>query len=124
MASAEDGVGAAPRAVTFTVERIRIDEEAGQSFVSGADDEEEPAGYFIVEIDAAGATVEFLGEELSQRDGVHGVEIGESTLTFTLDPSSPIGAQMPSIGITSREAIGPAVRAALKRAFGDRVTSL
>lgn len=120
MAGAE-GNGVIPEeVVTFTVERVRIDEEGGHCLISGADDEEEPAGYFIVEVDAGGATVEFLGEELSQRDGVRAIQIGANALAFALDPASVIGAQMPEVRVTSREAIGPAVRVALKRAFGDR----
>lgn len=110
--------------VTFTVERVRIDEEDGLCLISGADDEAEPAGYFIIQIDAVGASLEFLGEELSQRDGVQALAVGAHRLDFSLNPSSTIGAQMPKVGITSREAIGPAVKAALKTAFGDRVREI
>ncbi|GLS45838.1 hypothetical protein GCM10007884_38290 [Methylobacterium brachythecii] len=100
---------------------MRIDDENGLCLISGADDEAEPAGYFIVQIDAAGASLEFLGEELTQRDGVQALAIGDHRLDFTLDPASAVGAQMPRVRVTSREAIGLAVKSALKKAFGDRV---
>ncbi|WP_147048007.1 hypothetical protein [Methylobacterium gnaphalii] len=103
---------------------MRIDEEDGLCLISGADDEEEPAGYFIIQIDVVGASLEFLSEELSQRDGVQALAISNRRLDFALDPSSAIGAQMPKVRITSREAIGSAVKAALKKAFGNRVREI
>ncbi|KAB1073030.1 hypothetical protein [Methylobacterium planeticum] len=113
--------GAAPaEGVSFAVERVRIDEADGHCLIAGADDEEEPAGYFIVEIDATGLSVEFLGEELTQRDGVVALEIGPHHLAFTLDPRSPVGRAMPVVRITSGEAIGPAVRDRLTAALGPR----
>ncbi|HEV7439808.1 MAG TPA: hypothetical protein VGN94_09340 [Methylobacterium sp.] len=112
-----DGGG---KAVSFTVECVRIDEADGHCLISGADDEAEPAGYFIVEIDAAGLSVEFLGEELAQRDGVDALEIGTHHLAFTLDPASPVGRELARVRIVSGEEIGPAVRDRLTAALGPR----
>jgi hypothetical protein len=110
---------------TFTVERVRLDDENGVCLISGADDEEEPAGYFIVQIEAGdpdGPFIEIFGEELSQSDGVASLEIGSSHLAFTFDPASVIGAALPAVRIESRAAIGEAVRARLVAAFGDRAS--
>jgi len=108
-------------AVAFTVERVRIDEADDQCLISGADDEEEPAGYFILECDGAGATIEVLGDALSQRDGVRAIEIGAHHLAVAFDPRSPIGRQMRELRIASREPIGPAVAVRLAAAFGPRL---
>ena len=118
MASAE----ADPRPpVAFTVERVRLDETGGRCLIAGADDEAEPAGYFIVDLDDLGPTLEFLDETLIQRDGVLELEIGSHHLAFTFDPASPIGGQMPSVRVTANEAIDAAVRARLGVAFAGRV---
>ena len=115
MASGDD-----EKVVRFTVERVRIDAAEGHCLISGADDEAEPAGYFIVEIDEAGLSVEFLGEELAQRDGVRALEIGAHQLAFTFDPASAIGRALESVRVVSGEEIGPAVRERLAAAFGAR----
>jgi hypothetical protein len=115
MASGDD-----EKAIRFTVERVRIDAAEGHCLISGADDEAEPAGYFIVEIDEAGLSVEFLGEELAQRDGVRALEIGAHHLAFTFDPASAIGRALASVRVVSGEEIGPAVRERLAAAFGAR----
>jgi hypothetical protein len=108
---------------TFTVERVRLDDENGICLISGADDEEEPAGYFIVQIEAGdpeGPFIEIFGEELSQSDGVVSLEIGLRHLAFTFDPASTIGAALPAVRIEARTGISDAVRARLAAAFGDR----
>ena len=61
---------------TITVQRVRYDEENGISLISGADDEEEPAGYFIIQIekgDPDGPLIEIFGEDLTQSDGGDGL---------------------------------------------------
>ena len=107
--------------VAFTVERVRVDETDGQCLIAGADDEAEPAGYFIIDLDDFGPTIEFLDETFVQRDGVAVLEIGSHQLIFTFEASSPIGARMPAVRITSTEAIGALVRARLWVAFAGRV---
>ena len=121
MASARvDSPSPAPP-IAFTVERVRLDEMHGQCLIAGADDEAEPAGYFIIDLDDFGPTVEFLDETFAQRDGVAALEIGSHHLAFAFDASSPIGARMQAVRVTSTEAIGAAVRSRLGVAFAGRV---
>lgn len=122
MASAEADPAAPGPPVAFTVERVRIDETNGQCLIAGADDEAEPAGYFIIDLDDLGPTLEFFDETLTQRDGVVALEIGPHHVAFAFDPESPIGGQMQAVRVTSTEEIGPAVRARLAVAFAGRVS--
>ena len=121
MASARVDPPAPAPPVAFTVERIRLDETQGQCLIAGADDEAEPAGYFIIDLDDLGPTVEFLDETFAQRDGVAALEIGSHHPAFAFDASSLIGARMPAVRVTSTEVIGAAVRARLGVAFAGRV---
>lgn len=109
---------------TFTVGRVRHDEENGICLISGADDEEEPAGYFIIQIekgDPDGPLIEVFGEDLTQSDGVVSLEIGVRHLLFTFEPTSTIGSEMPAVRIESETEIAPIVRTRLTLAFGKRV---
>ena len=108
---------------TFDVERVRLDLENGICLISGADDEEEPAGYFIIQIekgDPDGPIIEIFGEDLTQADGVTALEIGLRHLLFTFDSQSPIGAEMPMVRIESRTEIPEGVHTRLAVAFGKR----
>jgi hypothetical protein len=108
---------------TFAVERVRLDIENGITLISGADDEEEPAGYFIIQIekgDPDGPLIEVFGEDLTQSDGVTRLELGLRHLQFAFDPASTIGSEMPSVRIESRTEIPEGVRARLSVAFGKR----
>ena len=108
---------------TFSVQRVRYDEENGICLVSGADDEEEPAGYFIIQIekgDPDGPLIEIFGEDLTQADGVVALEIGLRSLQFTFDPKSLIGAEMPMVQIESQTEIPERARTRLAVAFGKR----
>ena len=115
---------------TFAVERVRLDIENGITLISGADDEEEPAGYFIIQIekgDPDGPLIEVFGEDLTQSDGVTRLELGLRHLQFAFDPASgswvtlpASGAEMPPARIESRTEIPEGVRARLSVAFGKR----
>ena len=108
---------------TFTVERVRLDIENGITLISGADDEEEPAGYFIIQIekgDPDGPLIEIFGEDLTQADGVESLAIGLRSLQFTFDPKSLIGAEMPMVRIESQTEIPERARTRLAVAFGKR----
>jgi hypothetical protein len=108
---------------TFDVERVRLDLENGICLISGADDEEEPAGYFIIQMekgDPDGPLIEVFGEDLTQSDGVLTLEMGLRHLLFTFEPTSPIGAEMPAVRIESRTEIAEGVRSRLSVAFGKR----
>ncbi len=109
---------------TITVQRVRYDEENGISLISGADDEEEPAGYFIIQIekgDPDGPLIEIFGEDLTQSDGVTALEIGLRHLSFAFEPASTIGSEMPVVRIESMTEITELVRSRLRIAFGKRV---
>ncbi|MBX9930405.1 MAG: hypothetical protein K2Y56_02520 [Methylobacterium sp.] len=109
----------------FTVGRVRYDEENGICLISGADDEEEPAGYFIIQIekgDPDGPLIEVFGEDLTQSDGVAALEIGLRHLLFTFEPLSTIGAEMPMVRIESETEIPERARNRLSLAFGRRVS--
>ncbi|KQP09312.1 hypothetical protein [Methylobacterium sp. Leaf93] len=108
---------------TITVQRVRYDEENGISLISGADDEDEPAGYFIIQIekgDPDGPLIEIFGEDLTQSDGVTALEIGVRHLLFTFEPKSLIGAEMPMVRIESMTEIAELAKARLRVAFGKR----
>lgn len=108
---------------TFTVERVRLDIENGITLISGADDEEEPAGYFIIQIekgDPDGPVIEVFGEDLTQSDGVTSLELGLRHLRFDFEPRSTIGAEMPAVRVESQTEIPEGVRARLSVAFGKR----
>ncbi|MCJ2132304.1 hypothetical protein [Methylobacterium sp. E-045] len=108
---------------TITVQRVRYDEENGISLISGADDEDEPAGYFIIQIekgDPDGPLIEIFGEDLTQSDGVTALEIGVRHLHFSFEPTSLIGAEMPMVRIESMTEIAEVAKARLRVAFGKR----
>jgi len=108
---------------TFTVQRVRYDEENGITLISGADDEEEPAGYFIIQIekgDPDGPLIEIFGEDLTQADGVAALQIGLRHLLFAFEPKSLIGAEMPMVRIESQTEIPERARTRLAVAFGKR----
>lgn len=119
-----DGATAMDDVTTFTVGRVRYDDENGICLISGADDEEEPAGYFIIQIekgDPDGPLIEVFGEDLTQSDGVVALEIGLRHLLFTFAPTSTIGSEMPAMRIESETEISERVRTRLRLAFGKRV---
>lgn len=110
---------------TFTVGRVRYDDENGICLISGADDEEEPAGYFIIQIekgDPDGPLIEIFGEDLTQSDGVATLEIGVRHLHFTFEPTSTIGSEMPAVRIESETEISERARTRLLLAFGKRAS--
>ncbi|WP_019903305.1 hypothetical protein [Methylobacterium sp. 77] len=108
---------------TIAVQRVRYDEENGISLISGADDEEEPAGYFIIQIekgDPDGPLIEIFGEDLTQSDGVTALQIGVRHLLFSFEPTSTIGSEMPMVRIESMTEIAEVAKARLRVAFGKR----